>query len=85
MCLADSGKQSSAQIEKRRRLESPTKEQHMTVVKSVNQEVSAEDLRQKQIDQYWAGDLARRVYLFRRQRKAILENCRRIAVVGASS
>ena len=57
----------------------------MTVVKSVNQEVSAADLRQKQIDQYWAGDLARRVYLFRRQRKAILENCRRIAVVGASS
>ena len=42
------------------------------------------DLKQKQIDQYWAGDLARRVYLFRRQRKAILENCRRIAVVGAS-
>jgi acetoin utilization protein AcuB len=29
--------------------------------------------------------MARRVYLLRRQRKTILENCRRIAVVGASS
>lgn len=57
----------------------------MTVVKSVNHDVSAEDLRQKRIDQYWAGDLARRMYLFRRQRKAILENCRSIAVVGASA
>ena len=47
--------------------------------------MSAAELRQEQIDHYWAGDLARRVYLFRRQRKAILENCRRIAVVGASS
>jgi len=40
--------------------------------------------RQEQIEKYWAGDLTRRVYLVRRQRKAILENCRRIAVVGAS-
>src|SRR5215475_2806992 len=40
--------------------------------------------RQEQIENYWAGDLTRRVYLFRRQRKAILESCRRIAVVGAS-
>src|ERR671911_1126080 len=52
----------------------------------INQrEVSPAELMQDQIDHYWAGDLARRVYLFRRQRKAILENCRRIAVVGASS
>jgi len=40
--------------------------------------------RQEQIENYWAGDLTRRVYLVRRQRKAILETCRRIAVVGAS-
>ena len=57
----------------------------MAVAKIGDQELSAADLRQEQIDHYWAGDLARRVYLFRRQRKAILENCRRIAVVGASS
>jgi CBS domain-containing protein/predicted CoA-binding protein len=46
---------------------------------------SAMQLRQKEIQKYWAGDLARRVYLLRRQRKAILESCRRIAVVGASA
>jgi len=57
----------------------------MAVAKIGGQEASAAALRQDQIDHYWAGDLARRVYLFRRQRKAILENCRRIAVVGASS
>ena len=57
----------------------------MAVAKIGDQESSAAELRQEQIDHYWAGDLARRVYLFRRQRKAILENCRRIAVVGASS
>jgi len=57
----------------------------MAVAKIGDQELSAAELRQEQIDHFWAGDLARRVYLFRRQRKAILENCRRIAVVGASS
>jgi hypothetical protein len=57
----------------------------MAVAKIGDQELSAAELRQEQIDHYWAGDLARRVYLFRRQRKAMLENCRRIAVVGASS
>jgi len=57
----------------------------MTIAKIGDQELSAAELRQEQIDHFWAGDLARRVYLFRRQRKAILENCRRIAVVGASS
>lgn len=41
--------------------------------------------RQEQIEKYWAGDLSRKVYLLRRQRKAILENCRRIAVVGTSA
>lgn len=46
---------------------------------------SPEQIRNQQMDKYWAGDLARRVYLLRRQRKAILENCRRIAVVGASA
>ena len=39
---------------------------------------------QAQIQQYWAGDLSRRVYLLRTQRKAILENCRRIAVAGVN-
>ena len=56
----------------------------MTVANSEEQEVSAAQLRQKQIDRYWAGDLSRRTYLYRQQRKAILEKCRRIAVVGAS-
>jgi CBS domain-containing protein/predicted CoA-binding protein len=50
-----------------------------------NEQVSPEALRQEQIHHYWAGDLSRRVYLFRRQRKAILESCRRVAVVGASA
>ena len=57
----------------------------MAVANIGEKELSADELRQEQIDHFWAGDLARRVYLFRRQRKAILENCRRIAVVGASS
>jgi len=48
-------------------------------------ETTATELRQDQIDRYWAGDLTRKSYLFRRQRKAILEHCRRIAVVGASA
>jgi CBS domain-containing protein len=48
-------------------------------------EASVSELRQEQIDRFWAGDLARKTYLFRKQRKAILENCRRIAVVGASA
>jgi acetoin utilization protein AcuB len=51
----------------------------------IMEEVSPKQLRNHQFDNYWAGDLTRRVYLLRRQRKAILENCRRIAVVGASS
>lgn len=51
----------------------------------IMEEVSPKQLRNYQFDNYWAGDLTRRVYLLRRQRKAILENCRRIAVVGASS
>jgi len=48
-------------------------------------ETTATELRQEQINRYWAGDLTRKSYLFRRQRKAILEHCRRIAVVGASA
>ena len=51
----------------------------------MQRETSVAELRQEQIEQYWAGDLARKTYLFRKQRKAILENCRRIAVVGASA
>ena len=48
-------------------------------------EISARQLRERQIEQYWAGDLSRKVYLLRRQRKAILEKCRRIAVIGAGT
>ncbi len=51
----------------------------------IREELSPKQIRDHQFGQYWAGDMARRVYLLRRQRKAILENCRRIAVVGASS
>jgi len=54
-------------------------------VRGTDEEISATQQRQKMIETYWAGDLTRRIYLFRRQRKAILESCRRIAVVGASS
>lgn len=48
-------------------------------------EISARQIRERQIEKYWAGDLSRKVYLLRRQRKAILENCRRIAVIGAGT
>lgn len=51
----------------------------------VEKDVSSIALRQEQIQKYWTEDLTRRIYLLRRQRKAILENCRRIAVVGVSS
>jgi acetoin utilization protein AcuB len=54
-------------------------------VSRILQESTPSELQGRQIDQYWAGDLARRVYLLRRQRKAILESCRRIAVIGASA
>jgi len=52
---------------------------------TIEQQQSPSELRQEQIDRYWAGDLARKTYLFRKQRKAILENCRRVAVVGVSA
>jgi acetoin utilization protein AcuB len=48
-------------------------------------EPSPTQRRQELIEKYWSGDMARKVYLLRRQRKAILEHCRRIAVVGASA
>ena len=48
-------------------------------------EISAAQIRDRQLNRYWAGDLTRKTYLLRRQRKAILENCRRIAVIGAST
>lgn len=48
-------------------------------------ETLTNELRREQIARYWAGDLARKTYLFRKQRKAILENCRRVAVIGASA
>jgi CBS domain-containing protein len=51
----------------------------------VRAESSPTQRRQELIEKYWAGDMARKVYLVRRQRKAILEHCRRIAVVGASA
>ena len=51
----------------------------------VRTETSPTQRRQELIEKYWAGDMTRKVYLVRRQRKAILENCRRIAVIGASA
>src|ERR1044071_439244 len=51
----------------------------------IENNVTATELRTERIEKYWAADLARRTYLYRRQRKTILENCRRIAVVGASA
>jgi len=47
--------------------------------------ISPAELRFRQFEKYWEGDLARKRYLVRRQRKAILENCRRIAVVGVTN
>jgi acetoin utilization protein AcuB len=55
------------------------------MAKNEEQQISPAELRREQIDRYWAGDMARRVYLFRRQRKEILERCRRIAAIGVSS
>jgi CBS domain-containing protein len=51
----------------------------------VRTETSPTQRRQELIEKYWAGDMARKVYLLRRQRKSILEHCRRIAVIGASA
>ena len=51
----------------------------------INREPTPDQRRQEQIHRYWEADLSRKVYLLRRQRKAILENCRRIAVVGTSA
>jgi CBS domain-containing protein len=52
---------------------------------TVRTETSPTQRRQELIEKYWAGDMARKVYLLRRQRKEILERCRRIAVIGASA
>ena len=52
---------------------------------TVRTETSPTQRRQESIEKYWAGDMARKVYLLRRQRKEILERCRRIAVIGASA
>jgi acetoin utilization protein AcuB len=49
------------------------------VEENLNAEKNSADC-QKQMQKDWIEDL----YLLRRQRKAILENCRRIAVAGAS-
>ena len=51
----------------------------------VRAETSPTQRRQESIEKYWAGDMARKVYLLRRQRKEILERCRRIVVIGASA
>jgi CBS domain-containing protein len=42
-------------------------------------------LNQRKLASRWYGDMARKAYLLRRQRKGILENCSRVAVAGASS
>jgi CBS domain-containing protein len=46
------------------------------------EDVTPNRQRQEMIEKYWAGDRTRKIYLLRRQRKTILENCRRIAVMG---
>lgn len=51
----------------------------------VRAEASPTQRRQESIEKYWAGDMARKVYLLRRQRKEVLERCRRIVVIGASA
>jgi len=63
-------------------MELPRKEGVEMPVTNVKDEDSPTQRRQEMIDHYWAGDVTRRVYLLRRQRKLILENCRRVAVVG---
>jgi len=54
----------------------------MPPLTNVKDDDSPTQKRQEMIEKYWAGDVTRRVYLLRRQRKLILENCRRVAVVG---
>jgi CBS domain-containing protein len=49
------------------------------------EDATANRQRQEMIEKYWAGERTRKIYLLRRQRKTILENCRRIAVVGVGS
>ncbi len=49
------------------------------------EDVTPSRQRQEMIEKYWVGERTRKIYLLRRQRKTILENCRRVAVVGASS
>lgn len=39
---------------------------------------------QRKLASRWYGDVARKAYLLRRQRKAILEHCQRVAVVGTN-
>jgi hypothetical protein len=51
----------------------------------VRTETSPTQRRQEFIEKYWAAEMARKVYLLRRQRKAILEHCRRIAVIGTGN
>jgi hypothetical protein len=51
----------------------------------VRTETSPTQRRQELIEKYWAGDMARKVYLLRLQRKTILEHCRRIAVIGTGN
>jgi CBS domain-containing protein/predicted CoA-binding protein len=47
--------------------------------------ITPDQIRNRQIRTYWAGDLTRRTHTLRRQRKAVLEKCRRIALIGASN
>ncbi len=49
------------------------------------EDVTPSRQRQEMLEKYWVGERTRKIYLLRRQRKTILENCRRVAVVGASS
>ena len=77
MTLADYHRYRSSDVER-------TKGKQMPLTKLKHQD-SATLKRQEMIGRYWSGDLTRRVYLLRRQRKLILENCRRVCVVGVQS
>lgn len=51
---------------------------------SLETSVDRELFDQRKLASRWYGDMARNAYLLRRQRKAILERCQRVAVVGAN-
>jgi CBS domain-containing protein/predicted CoA-binding protein len=79
---------SSLAVTKRRRWakfggQDPGKGKIMSVTQTREGSLPKEE-KEKILVKYQAAALASRLYFVRRQRKAVLENCRRIAVVGAN-